>query len=255
MKRRCLLIFLALILCIAGCTARPSGEADQPKDSLPPVIDVTPPPTPTPAATPPVETQTLPPVPQETPSPIPTPAPIPTPDPTPPPEQDRPTDEEVLDAYQAAKEAYSWFDGYNGGLMADELDLIVLQAPVGGGEWSYCRVTRPGLDSLDELRAYLKTLFSDEVVDELLEPSDAVFADGPEGGLYVRFPWRDDHMAEDTTDLEMLWQKDGPPTCVVQAVAEDGSGPVGEEAAEKIYAYPYQKVGDKWVFTDFQSIM
>lgn len=256
MRKRMVLLAAILALSLVGCGSRPSGEENRPQDSLPPVLEVSPTPEPVPTAPPPAETPISTPVPTEKPKPVPAPSPTPVETSVSLPEEDRPTDAEVLDAYQAAKEAYAWFEeNSNSGLMVDELDCITLEASAGGGEWGYCRVTRPGLESLDGLRAYLKTLFSDEVVDELLEPSRALFADGPEGGLYVRDYGSDMDAAEDPVALEVLWQEEGPPTCVIQTVAEEEDPAVEEGVTEKIYAYPYQKVGDKWVFTQFGPIM
>ena len=258
-KRICFLGAAALALILSGCGVRTQAEG--------PTGDNKPEPVPTVTATPPVATSlptavTAEPVPfpvESVPTPKPT-EPEPAPEPViPAPEPERPSDEEVLDAYQAAREAYSWFKGEDySSLMLDEMDNITLQAPVGGEEWSYCRVNRPGLGSVDELRAYLKKLFSDEVVDDLLKPTEAVFAEGPEGGLYVRTSGTDIDKTDkekESVILEVLWQEEGPPTCTVQAAAEEPAAPTEEGLTEKVYAYPYQKVGDKWVFTQFEPIM
>lgn len=258
-KRICFLGAAALVLILGACGAQTQTES--------PVGEQRAEPTPVVTAPPPVVTS-LPPVVTAEPLPLPV-EPEPTQKPVrpaltlepviPTPEPERPSDEEVLDAYQAAKEAYSWFEGHDhSGLLVDEGDLITLQAPVGGEEWSYCRVNRPGLGSVDELRAYLKKLFSDEVVDDLLKPTEAMFTDGPEGGLYVRtsgFDIGTTETEQEPVTLEVLWQEEGPPTCTVQAAAEALDISAEEGTAEKIYAYPYQKVGDKWVFTQFESIM
>ena len=67
-----------------------------------------------------------------------------------------PTDEEVLEAYRRAQEAYSWFqvspmsfDPAN----SREVDGVV-----------YYRVDYDGISSLSTLRGYLKSLFSDALV-------------------------------------------------------------------------------------------
>lgn len=170
--------------------------------------------------------------------------------------EERPTDEQVLETYHTAREAYGWFAGYNdSGLMLDMDDSITLPAAVGGGEWTFFRVTRPGLESIETLRAYLKCLFSDEIVDELLKPANNLFVDGPQGGLYAMGAGRGANVNTGAVTEMVLWPEEGDGLCTVQVTIEllweDPDFPTGVRS----YSFPYQKVGDKWVFTHFEAIM
>lgn len=169
---------------------------------------------------------------------------------------ERPTDEQVLEAYHKARESYGWFAGYDdGGLMLDTTDSI--SVPVAGeeAEWTFFRVTRPELESIETLRAYLKDLFSDEIVDELLKPANNLFVDGPQGGLYAMGAGRGANVNTGAVTEMVLWPEEGDGLCTVQVTIEllweDPDFPMGVRS----YSFPYQKVGDKWVFTHFEAIM
>lgn len=236
-------------------TPPPAESAALPPEPTESLCDLPLAPTPTPeGSVPPAATDS--PAPDNSPEPAEDPAQ--TPGPTATPEPVRPTDEEVLEAYRTAAEAYGWFAGY----LEPELDVadqLTLTVEERGGEMTLCRVVRPGLNSVDELRAYLKSLFSDEVVDELFKNGSAVFADGPEDGLYCSGAGRGSDVTKGTVTLTVEWNgEDALPGCTVKAAVQlltwDGNGGSPTVSGEQIYEFPYQKVGDKWVFTQFESI-
>lgn len=172
----------------------------------------------------------------------------------------RPTDEEVLAAYNQAAEVFSWYAGYSDdGLALDNTDMISLPLLENGGEIVMYRVTRPGLNSMDELRAYLKTIFSDEVVDNLMKDfplGAAGFADGPEGGLYCSGAGRGSDISKGRVTTEVVWPlEEEPIQCTLRASVEllDWND-LQTVTGTQVYEFPYQKVGDKWVFTSFESI-
>ena len=276
MKKRLAILTAALIIGLSGCGKKPPAETPPatavPTPSPVPVATATPPAVPSPVVTPspapveetPVPTSTPAPAATPTPKPVstppvgtqepqPTPVVEPTPEPTPAP--DRPDDEVVLAAYREATEVFSWFAGY-GEPELDRNDHINIMMEGWGNEITLFRVVSPQLNSTDELRAYLKTLFSDEVVDGLFKNASATFADGPEGGLYTTGAGRGSNINKGGVVLSVVWPPEGGDAlCTVQAEVEllDGetlSTVVGTE----VYQFPYQKVGDKWVFTQFTTI-
>lgn len=228
-------------------TAQPVlAPTELPVATSAPTLSPTPVPTPRPAVTP-------------TPEPLPTQAPSPTPEPAiePPPsespEPSRPTDEEVLLAYQAAKEAMGWIvgsykvEGYDdSGLALDDTDQQTLTLTLGNGVEEilvFDRITRPGLDSMEALWGYLKNLFSDEIVDDLMAFQVTVFVEGEEGGLYA-LPSQTQKFQQPWITLAVLWpEEEAPVSCRVRAATEGE-----EEYRESLY----QKVGDKWLFTQFE---
>lgn len=291
MKKYLIFLSAALTLCLTACGQRTEEVASTaeptqtPKPAVMvtatpiPTTTVTAVPTPTPTAVeattvpkPPVTPlPTLKPVPTPSPVPVPTasPTPIPTPEPTSLPTSeptaeptgeagpestpelsDVPNDEAVLEAYRTAAEIYSWFAGYNdGGLMLDMEDTA-LQSDL-----TYFRVTRPGLGTMDELRGLLKSIFSDEIVDPLLSQGHFVET---EKGLYALPAGRGSDVTKGSVVLSVLRLQDNPSLCLIQAEvellewAEEAQAPA--VAGTQLYQFPYQRVGDKWVFTQFESI-
>ena len=270
MKKRSIWLTAALLVGLAACSRAAVEVTPSPPPTIEPTVERTATPVPTATAplvpaptTPeplPTAVETLPPPP--TPKPKPTPTPAPTPEPTPeviatpeplPTEPERISDEEVLAAYRKAEEAYSWFAGYSdAGLMLDMEDTEARP------DLTFYRVTRPGLGSMDELRGYLKSVFSDEIVDPLLAESPGVphFVE-TDRGLYALPAGRGSDITKGAMTLEVIWPQEEALLCTVRArveqLAPDEDGvllPIGELQ----YDFPYQKVGDKWVFTHFESI-
>lgn len=271
MKKRSIWLTVALLIGLAACSRTAVEVTPSPQPTAQPSTENTAAPAPTATVRPslapttapePVPTAPETPAPTPTSKPRPTPAPTPTPEPTPeviatpeplPPEPERISDEEVLAAYREAEEAYSWFAGYNdAGLMLDMEDVEIRS------DLTYYRVTRPGLTAMDELRGYLKSLFSDEIVDPLLtgDPGAPHFVE-TESGLYALPAGRGSDITKGAVTLEVQWPQGESFLCVVRARVDllepNGEG-VMVPAGEGSYEFPYQKVGDKWIFTHFESI-
>ena len=175
MKR--LLPLLAVLLVLTSCSSRemtePADTAEPERPETPQVQD-TPVQTVTPSAAP---AESASPAPAESEPVLVEPVPMPTPTPTAAPElAEGPTDEEILAAYHMAEEAYGWFV-----LAPPELDRTEQRTV---GELTYCRVDDPRFSNLAELRGYLKTLFSDTLVDQLL-PIDGTQYVELDGVLYT----------------------------------------------------------------------
>lgn len=165
-------------------------------------------------------------------------------------EKNVPTDEEVLSRYRAADEAYRWFAICT--LSGDPDDTQM------EGELLYTRVADPRFPTMESLRGYLKTLFSDEVVDGLL-PCDGTQYMDFDGGLYVSEGARGSDTSKGGVTLMVIWPEgEEPVSCTVRATVELLDWPDGSDEpvviGEQIYEFPYQLVGDKWVFTQFESI-
>lgn len=232
-------------------TATPPIETITPApSSIPAEVTATPEPAPTVAPTPkptsaPTPVPVLSPEPSQEPAPILPPEVILTPEPTP--EPTRPSDEEVLAAYREAQEAYNWFDlATLEGYQEEKLEYQGLL---------YARVADERFPTMDSFRGYLKTLFSDEVVDGLLPMEGQQYVE-IDGQLCVLEGGRGTDITKGAVTLSVVWpQEEEPLTCTVRAEVElldeeTLSTVVGSEA----YEFPYQKVGDKWVFTWFAPI-
>lgn len=179
-----------------------------------------------------------------------TPAPIPS-EPVPTaaasPEPTIPRDEEILEAYRAAREAYNWFD-------LCTLDGHQDEKKEQDGR-VYTRVADERFPNMDSFRSYLKTLFSDEVVDNLLPIGGQQYVE-IDGGLYVSEGGRGTDITKGTVTLSVIWPQEGEGmSCTVRAEVEQlDEETLSTVVGSEVYDFPYQKVGEKWVFTQFESI-
>ena len=115
------------------------------------------------------------------------------------------------------------------------------------------------LERGEERRAYLQTDGEDEVVDGLMKDfplGAAGFADGPEGGLYCSGAGRGSDISKGGVTVEVVWPlEEEPMQCTVRASVELlDLNDLQTVTGTQVYEFPYQKVGEKWVFTSFESI-
>lgn len=237
---------LALFLLLAGCTGSCGNDdvtgtaqpAESPQASVRPtaseapevVPSVRPTATPAPAVETPVE---------------PTPTLTPEPEVTETPKPEGPTDEEVLEAYRSAQEAFSWFQVTT--MPFDPEDSQEVDGVV------YYRVDYPGISSLSSLRGYLKSLFSDALVDNLL-PYDGTQYIDIDNVLYVQDGGRGTDITRGMEYTQVM-RSDNPNRLVVRSTVEvldpeQGGAVIGSVS----YDFPYEKVGEQWIFTDFSLV-
>lgn len=255
MKKRLILLSAALLFGLTACGRSAAEESPSP-------VPLTPAPTAamataavTPVVTTPAAESALPtPAAAETAAPAPVATPAPSPTPTAPPEPslepvpaERPSDEEVLAAYQDAAEAYSWFDRKT--LSVDE------SRPETVGETVCYPVSDERFPTLDSLRLYLKGLFSDEIVDALL-PLDGLRYFDRGGALYAVELDRGSDIARGGVTCSVVWPEEEPlARCTVRVEVELlDENDLTKVIGKRVYEFPYQKVGEKWAFTQFASI-
>lgn len=246
MKKRWLPL-LAFFLLLAGCTGS-CGNNDVTGTSQPEQSAAPPPASESPAPSfVPEVTESAAPV--STPSPEAEAASSPEPSPVesaqPEPEVTGPTDEEVLAAYRAAKEAFAWFQVSP--MTFDPQDSREVDGVV------YYRVDYPGIDSLSALRGYLKTLFSDALVEKLLPYESTQYID-IDNVLYVQDGGRGSSIYLGAEYTQVL-RDDNPNRVVVQATVEVvDPEQEGAVTGTSTYHFPYEKVGERWIFTDFSLL-
>ena len=215
---------LALALCLAGCAGRTEPAASPEGTASPPsAVTAAPTPTPTPSA---------PSAPAETEQPSPAPA--------------GPSDEAVLEAYSRAEEAWNWFT-----VAPPELDRGAVLERDGR---SYCRVDDSRFSTLSELRGYLKGLFSDRLVEELL-PIDGVQFLEEDGALYAVDGGRGADITRGEQTVQVLRDEGEPDRVTVRVTVEvldpeAGYAPAGEETHD----FTYERVGERWLFTTFAAV-
>ena len=244
MKR--LLPLLAVLLVLTSCSIRemtePADTAEPERPETPQVQD-TPVQTVTPSAAP---AESASPAPAESEPVLVEPVPMPTPTPTAAPElAEGPTDEEILAAYQMAEEAYGWFV-----LAPPELDRTEQRMV---GELTYCRVDDPRFSNLAELRGYLKTLFSDTLVDQLL-PIDGTQYVELDGVLYTIDGGRGADMTKGEETVQVL-RDEAPARYTVRVTVEvlDPEQDYAVTGTEE-HDFLYEQVGAQWIFTTFSAV-
>lgn len=152
------------------------------------------------------------------------------------------TQDEVLLAYDRAKTAFGWF--YLTTLPSEEDGVMV-------GSQRYHPVAYPGIAALEELKTYLRSLFSQEVIDRLL-PADGVQYRDIDGALYV-LP--SSSRPDPGKGAESVTAEEAGPDAwwvnvTVELLSEDGQDVIGMEG----YSFPYENVDGRWVFTDFALV-
>ena len=241
---------LAALLLLSGCTSACQGTevvaTAAPSEAVTPELHESTPPTPSvvPSGTPAVETSAPPATHSPEPSPDPTPTPTPTPTPAPS-DDNRPDDETVLAAYRAAVEAFWWFKVEP--LPLDRSDSKELDGQV------YYRVDYPGIDSTASLRGHLKSLFSDDLVERLMPYDGKQYVD-IDGVLYGQDGGRGTDITRGSETAQVL-RDDNPDRCTVRVTVEvvdpEQNGAV---TGSLTFDFPYEKVGEKWIFTDFSLV-
>jgi predicted small secreted protein len=154
------------------------------------------------------------------------------------------SDQEILDAYDRAAEAYDWFSG-------ETLPCGGQAVNADGGV--YQRVDDPGLETLEDLRTYLGGFFSAEVTEELLaRGGDAPLYRDVDGALYARTDVQPQkrRVGGVTLSVERIDEKKYQVNAAVDRLDEDQSTVTGVDC----YAFPYEMADGRWVFTDFDAV-
>lgn len=151
---------------------------------------------------------------------------------------------DVLEAYDRAQRVYGWFD--LAPLPASDEPLLIDGA-------LYYRVTMNGVDDLEDLRAYLRSVFSQELTDRLLDGETArIQYREVDDVLYVSGNGRerDASVGASRVELEQLDEVTCYVNVLVDLLDEDGVTVVGLES----WSFPCAFQEERWVFTDFQLI-
>lgn len=153
------------------------------------------------------------------------------------------TEEEILSAYYRAEEAWGWFCREP---LPDSGETVRLE------EGTYRRVDYPGIETADDLRAYLRSLFSPELTDRLLAAGDAcpLYRD-IEGALYVSFTGQARDSGRGGAQVSVVQTDARTYSLEVSVELLDGRGGV---TGLECWSFPYAYVDGRWVFTDFQLV-
>lgn len=151
------------------------------------------------------------------------------------------TEEEVLSAYDRAVRAYGWF----------VLDTLPTGAAAELEDGTYRKVNYPGISDTGDLRSYLRSLFSQEIVDVLMDggPGFSHYID-VDGALHVRYGGRDKdlHVGQIRTQVERTGDTSYSVNVTAELLGEDLTTVTGMELG----AFPYEYREGRWVFTQFR---
>lgn len=154
------------------------------------------------------------------------------------------TEEEILTAYFLAEEAWGWFD-------LSPLPDTGETAQVDGVV--YRRVDVLGMEDLEDLRTYLRSLFSSELTDRLLSAggSHPLYRD-IDGSLYVSFKGRsrDENKGTVQVEINRLDEETYSLEVSVDLVDSERGAVTGLEC----WSFPFAFVDGRWVFTDFRLV-
>lgn len=151
---------------------------------------------------------------------------------------------EILAAYERAVRVYGWFD--LAPLPVSEERAVV------DGRICY-RVEMDGIGDLEDLRAYLRSVFSRELTDRLLDGETArVQYREVDGALYASGGRRDRdaRTGEIRIEPERIDETSYAVNVLVDLLDDGGETVVGLES----WSFPYAFVEDRWVFTDFRLV-
>ena len=152
---------------------------------------------------------------------------------------------EVLAAYERAQRVYGWFD-------LAPLPLTEESSVLGGT--TYCRVNMTGIEDLEDLRTYLRGVFSQELTDRLLDGGTArIQYRNIQGILYASGEPREPAAGKGLArvETERLAEDLYVVNVMVDLLAEDGETVTSLES----WSFPYAFVEDRWVFTDFRLVI
>lgn len=155
-----------------------------------------------------------------------------------------PTEDEILTAYDRAVTAYGWFD----------LDTLPCGGPVQiiDGE-NYQRVEYRGFDTLEDLEIHLSSLFSQKVIDRLLErDGEAPKYRDIDGVLHVHPSGRLRDADKGSAAVTVVQQDET--TYSVNVTVDLLAGDLSTITGAECFAFPYQLVNGRWVFTEFRLV-
>ena len=153
------------------------------------------------------------------------------------------TEEEVLSAYDRAVTVCGWFQLST--LPCGEEGLNV------DGN-VYYPVRTDGLETLEDLRIYLRGSFSQELAEQFLSSGgDAPLYRDIDGALYVRPVSRSRDPLRGNVELRVEQTGDTAYTvnAAVELLDEDK-----EVSGVEYWSFPYEWVDERWVFTRFQLV-
>jgi hypothetical protein len=154
------------------------------------------------------------------------------------------TEQQILDAFDRASSAYGWFD-------LSAMPAGDQTADVNGN--LYQIVDCEGIGTLEELETYLRSLFSEEIVQKLLDPEARTPLYRDIDGVLYELPFHhsaDVYKGKRTVSVEETSDACYLVNVTVETLGEDLRTVTGLECD----SFPYELVNGRWVFTEFNLV-
>lgn len=152
-------------------------------------------------------------------------------------------EEEIRTAYDRAVTIYSWFTV---DLLPDSGETAEIDGCI------YRKVDRQGIADLDDLRAFLRSVFSRDLTERLLATGGGwPLYQELDGVLYVRGESRprDDRKGGIEVQVQQIDDVSYSVNVTVDLLDENG-----ESAGLECWSFPYAYEDDRWVFLEFQLV-
>lgn len=152
-------------------------------------------------------------------------------------------EEEILTAYHRACVMFGWF-GLD--LLPDNGETATVNGRV------YRKVDMPGMEDMDGLRAFLRSVFSKELTEQLLASGgDRPLYQEIDGALYVSGESRDRDGSKGEIEVEIQQNSETEYSVNVTVELLDADG---ASAGLECWSFPYAYEDDRWIFLDFQLV-
>lgn len=153
------------------------------------------------------------------------------------------SEEEILAAYYRAEEACGWFSLSP---LPDSGEVVDIDGV------DYRRVDVPGMGKLEDLRTYLRGVFTSELTERLLaQGGDRPLYREVDGALYVSVMGRARAQGKGGTQIQVSEAEGGGYTVDVTVDLLDANGAV---VGLECWSFPYAYVDGRWVFTNFTLV-
>lgn len=151
---------------------------------------------------------------------------------------------EILAAYERAQKVYGWFDLAP---MPTSGEAVTVNGK------AYYRVALEGMEDMEDLRACLRGVFTQELTDRLLDGRTArIQYREVDGALCAAGDSREPDAGKGRAQVEVEQREDALyfVNVAVDLLGEDRETVVGLES----WSFPYAFVDDRWVFTEFRLV-
>ena len=160
-----------------------------------------------------------------------------------------PNEAEIANAYYKALEAYSWFDAESLAYQETESNDDVESVEDNGKVFYKINVTN--LETYEDLQKYLRALFSEDIVQRLLNPDHektALYKD-INGQLFGTIYARVTDSSKGKQEYDII--KESETKFIFKVIVHLRGNDMKETGEVETHEFNYEYINGKWVFTNF----